>query len=70
LATGALSTENPWLRIGIILADLPAVTACLRGKHTDILELLHEVEQDIRSNNVLPDSLLLLVDSRYLAGLD
>jgi hypothetical protein len=61
--------ENPWLRIGILLTNRPAVTACLCGKHTDMLELLDEIEQYIRPDNVLPDG-FLFVDAGRLAGLD
>jgi len=53
--TSPVVSQNPRLRSRVVLTDLPAVTVCLRGKRADMLELLHEIEQNVRSDNVLPD---------------
>jgi hypothetical protein len=45
------------------------VTAGLGGKHADMLELLGEIEQHVRPDDVLPDG-FFLVDSGRLASLD
>lgn len=52
-------THDTQLRIGGVLADIPAVVACLRVGHADILGLLHEIEHDVRSNAILPVGFLL-----------
>lgn len=62
-------SQHPWLRIRVVLTDLPAVTACFRVEHTDVLNLLDEIEQYIRPDDVLPDG-FLFVDAGCLACLD
>ena len=62
-------THYPRFLLWNVLADFPAMAACVGVKHADMLELLHEIEQDVRSNNILPDS-FLVIDSGGSACLD